>query len=212
MSRLAELTAEAEANGLFVSGLAPLAPEDGLPARFRSVALLSPEEPGFWPLFSASPEAQDGAPHPLDRWSRRVIGRMACALGAKAAFPFGGPPWRPFTGWARRSGRAWPSPVGFLVHEQAGLWISYRGAIALVEEVPITVATRPCDICPAPCRTACPVGALTESAYDVAACHTFLDRGPDCLQGCRVRRACPIGAGRREAAQSAFHMKAFHRP
>ncbi|TNC65162.1 ferredoxin [Rubellimicrobium roseum] len=206
------LAEAAEAQGLFVSGLAPLRPEDGLPARFRSVALLSPDEPRFWPIFAASPEAGDGRPDPLDRWSRRVIGRLACAIGSKAAFPFGGPPWRPFTDWARRSGRAWPSPVGLLVHDTAGLWISYRGAVALEEEAPPPAAARPCDACDAPCRRACPVGALTEAGYDVPACHAFLDKRADCLQGCRVRRACPVEAGRRELAQSAFHMKAFHRP
>jgi epoxyqueuosine reductase len=53
---------------------------------------------------------------------------MACDLGAKALFPFGGPPWHPFIAWAKRSGRAWESPVGFLVHDQAGLMVSYRAA------------------------------------------------------------------------------------
>jgi hypothetical protein len=176
------------------------------------VALLAPAEPGFWPIFSASPEYMDGAPHPLDRWSRRVVGRIACTLGTKAVFPFGGPPWRPFTGWARRSGRAWPSPVGLLVHDTAGLWISYRGAVLLEEEVAPATVSRPCEACPdRPCLTACPVGALSGAGYDVPRCHGFLDTGPDCLQGCRVRRACPVGQGRRLALQSAFHMKAFHR-
>ena len=30
-----------------------------------------------------------------------MIGRLACAIGAKALFPFGGPPWHPFYAWAR---------------------------------------------------------------------------------------------------------------
>lgn len=213
MSLLPDLGERATRVGLFVAGVAPLLPEDGVPGRFRSVALLAPDEPGFWPLFSDSPERRDGAPDPLDRWSRRVIGRLACALGTKAVFPFGGPPWRPFTGWARRSGRAWPSPVGLLVHDTAGLWISYRGGVLLEEEAPPAEAARPCDACPKPCLGACPVGALRPENYDVAACHAVLDRpgGRDCLQGgCRVRRACPVGAGRRDPAQSAFHMKAFH--
>jgi epoxyqueuosine reductase len=205
-----ELSCSALSIGLFIAGVAPLLPEDGLPPRFRSVALLSPDEPRFWSLFSASPEHADGLPDPLDRWSRRVIGRMACTLEAKAVFPFGGPPWRPFTDWARRSGRAWPSPVGLLVHDTAGLWISYRGGILLTEEAPAVTSRRPCDACPAPCLSACPVGALGARGYDVPACHAFLDTGPDCLQGCRVRRACPVGAGRRVPEQSEFHMRSFH--
>jgi hypothetical protein len=209
---LAALRSQSSREGLFVAGIAPLLPEDGLPPRFRSAALLAPDEPDFWPIFSASPEYNDGAPHPLDRWSRRVVGRIACALGTKAVFPFGGLPWRPFTGWARRSGRAWPSPVGLLVHDMAGLWISYRGAVLLEQQVSPEAGTRPCDACTdQPCLSACPVDALSEFGYEVSRCHAFLDSGPDCLQGCRVRRACPVGQGRRLAPQSAFHMKAFHR-
>ena len=204
----------AHASGLFVSGVAPLAPEDGLPKRFRSVALLSPEEPRFWAVFEASEEMQDGQPDPLDRWSRRTVGRIACKLGTKAVFPFVGPPWRPFTGWARRSGRCWPSPVGLLVHDVAGLWISFRGAIALEEEAPPVAALRPCEGCVGqPCLDACPVGALTAESYHVAACHSLLDSpsGQACLAlGCRARRACPVSASRRAPEQSAFHMKAFH--
>lgn len=213
MSRLPALAGAAAANGLFVAGVTPLLPEDGVPERFRSVALLAPDEPGFWPIFSASPEMRDGEPHPLDRWSRRVIGRIACEVGAEAVFPFGGPPWRPFTGWARRSGRAWPSPVGLLVHDTVGLWISYRGGVLLEEEAAPATSARPCDACEKPCLSACPVGALTAGLYDVAACHAVLDTpgGQDCLQGgCLVRRACPVGVGRRDPAQSAFHMRAFH--
>lgn len=203
---LAERAAEV---GLLVAGVAPLGPEDGF-LGFRSVALLAPDEPGFWPLFQASEEARDGAPDPLDRWSRRVIGQIACGLGAKAAFPFGGPPWRPFTTWARRTGRCWPSPVGLLVHDALGLWVSFRGAVLLREEVAPATARRPCDACPAPCLSACPPRALTGGGYDLAACHGFLDTGADCGQGCRVRRACPVGQGRRDPAQSAFHMRSFH--
>ncbi len=214
MSLLPDLAERASREGLFLAGTAPVLPEDGLPDRFRSVALLAPDEPAFWPLFSASPELRDGAPDPLDRWSRRIMGRLACALGTKAVFPFGGPPWRPFTGWARRSGRAWPSPVGLLVHERAGLWISYRGGVLLEEEGPVGTAPRPCDTCAEkPCLTACPVSALTADRYDLSACHAALDtpEGQVCLQGgCLVRRACPVGAGRRDPEQSAFHMKAFH--
>ncbi len=214
MSLRASLEAAAEAAGLYVSGHVRLLPEDGLPARFVSLALLSPDEPAFWTLFRAAPEAQDGAPDPLDRWSRRVIGRIACDLGGKAVFPFGGPPWRPFIGWAGRSGRAHPSPVGLLVHDRAGLFISYRGAVALTEALPEAPSLRPCDDCAGqPCRTACPAGALSPAGYDVPACHAFLDTpaGSGCMEGgCFVRRACPVGADRREPAQSAFHMGAFH--
>jgi hypothetical protein len=40
-----------------------------------------------WPMFAHSPEATEGRPHPLDRWSRRVIGALAGTLDARAIFP-----------------------------------------------------------------------------------------------------------------------------
>jgi len=197
--------------------LAPLGPlnldPDEVPG-CASLVLLGPAGPGFWPHVTVAPEFADGAPDPLDRWSRRVIGALARGLGAKALFPFGGPPWPPFTDWARRSGRAWPSPVGLLVHDSHGLMLSYRGALALPHRLDLPpAAPRPCDTCAdQPCRTACPVGALSSGGYDVPACKDDLDRpGNDCMaRGCAVRRACPLsgGAGRTEA-QSAFHMGYF---
>lgn len=174
--------------------------------------------PGFWPAFTAAPEARDGAPDPIDRWSARVVGAIADALGARARFPFGGPPHAPFIDWALKSGRAWHSPVGMLVHDIVGLMISYRGALHWPDEFPIPApgSVCPCDTCAGrPCTAACPVGALGQGrAYDVARCHTWLDRpaGLGCMmQGCAARRACPVsrGAGR-QPEQSALHMRSFH--
>lgn len=172
----------------------------------------------FWPAFSASQEARDGAPDPIDRWSTRVIGGIAAAHGAAAHFPFGGPPHAPFIDWALKSGRAFQSPIGMLVHDTVGLMISYRGALHLGEDlaIPLTNAASPCATCAdRPCTNACPVAALSASAlYDVERCHRFLD-GPDgqsCMMGgCAARRACPVsrGAGRRPE-QSALHMRSFH--
>ncbi len=216
MSLRATFAARAAQDRLVARATAPVLPEDGLAPDIRSVVLLGPEEPAFWPHFTASAEYRDGAPAPLDRWSRRIIGKIACDLGAKAIFPFGGPPWRPFTRWALRSGQVWTSPVGLLVDADMGLFVSFRGAIALREACAPPDATNPCTTCTnQPCRTACPVGALAPTGYDVPACHACLDQpeGADCLSlGCAVRRACPVGQARRLPTQSAFHMKAFHTP
>jgi len=196
---------------LMVAGVAPLQPGEGFPPHLQTAVLIAPEEPAFWPHVTASAEFADGRPDPLDRWSRRVIGRLACRLRTKAAFPFGGPPYRPFIAWALRSGRAHASPVTLLVHDVAGLFISYRGAILLPEVIAPEATPRPCDTCAGqPCRTACPAGALTPAGYDVPACHAWLDTGPDCLNGCLVRRACPVGQDRRSSIQSAYHMRRFH--
>ncbi len=185
----------------------------GLPAGTRTVLLLGPLEPGFWPHLHAQPEW--GGPDPVDRWSRRVIGKIACGLGAKALFPFGGAPFHPFYQWALRTGRIWDSPVRLLLHDEQGLMVSFRGALALKQVLDLPPAPpQPCDTCAKPCLTACPVGALTGAGYDVAACHGFLDSpaGADCMeQGCAVRRACPVSAAyARLAEQSAYHMRQFH--
>ena len=180
-----------------------------------TLALLGPLEPGFWPHVTASPEFQDGGPDPLDRWSRRVIDRLASDIGGRAHYPFGAPV-HPFMTWALRTGRAWASPVHLLVHDTAGLMVSFRGAVQLDMELPAAEPrTAPCNSCASqPCRTACPASALTPDGYDLVACHGFLDtdEGEDCMKaGCQVRRACPVSQsyGRIEA-QSAFHMENFH--
>ncbi len=213
----AAIKAAAEANALFVSGMFHPTPDDDLPG-VGTLVLLSPAEPGFWAHVTASAEFRDGMKDPLDRWSRRVIGRLAHDFGGAALFPFGGPPYAPFYDWALRSGRAWASPVSLLVHETMGLFASYRGALAIPERLDLPRAPqpeRPCDACPQPCRTACPVKALARTGYDVAACHGFLDQaaGKDCLSlGCNVRRACPASiAYGRLPEQSEWHMRQFHR-
>lgn len=187
--------------------------EAGLPAGTRSVILLGPQEPGYWAHVKAQPEW--GGADPIDRWSRRVIGGMACELGAKALFPFGGPPYQPFYQWALRTGRVWESPVKLLVHDEQGLLVSFRGALALRELVEVPGAVRPCDGCTQPCLSACPVRALGSEGYNVAACHDFLAQpaGADCMNsGCGVRRACPVSQGyARLAEHSAYHMGMFHK-
>lgn len=172
----------------------------------------------FWPIFQRSAEAGDGARNSIDRWSERVIGEMAEQAGAHAIFPFGGPPYAPFIDWALKSGRAFQSPTGMLVHDEAGLMISYRGALHFDQNLPFPRPhpVSPCDDCAdRPCTTACPVGALSGARpYDVAVCHAFLDTSPgqDCMgRGCAARRACPVSQKHgRDPAQSALHMKAFH--
>lgn len=176
-----------------------------------------------WAAFSASQEADDGAADPLDRWSRRVVDRLAAELGARALYPFEGPPHWPFQRWARRAAPMHVSPLGLLIHQEDGLWRSYRGALAFAERFavpPIDAAAGPCETCIArPCLSACPVGAFTGASYDVAACATHLSdsAGRDCMErGCLARRACPVGAERtQEPREAAFHMQAFlaaHRP
>ena len=172
---------------------------------------------GWWRIFTASPEYENGTAHPVDTWSKRVIGDLADIFSARAVFPSDGPPYAPFIAWALATGRFWQSPTGMMVHDRAGLMISIRGALECSDTFDIAPpGVSPCDNCAdTPCVRACPVGALRADApYDVPACKAYLDTPPgrDCMAGgCIVRRACPVSAAfDRPQAQSAFHMAAFN--
>lgn len=214
MTTAAALDPLAREAGLRVAGLLAPEPEDGLAAGTGTVVLLAPAEPAFWQILRASAEWRDGAADPIDRWSQRVVAGIAEELGGRAVFPFGAAPYWPFHAWALRSGQVFESPVGLLMDAEAGLFVSFRGAVLLAERLAPRPVAPPCESCAGqPCRTACPVGALSEKGYDVPSCHEFLDRrdGIACLSlGCQVRRACPVGAGRRPPEQSAYHMRRFH--
>ncbi|MCC1482479.1 ferredoxin [Roseibaca sp. Y0-43] len=212
---MADIRKAAHRQGLDAAGLVGPG-QVALPDGCESLVLLAPDEPAFWPIFTQSAEYTDGQPDPMDRWSLRVIAALAAALGARALFPFGTQPPHPFYTWALASGQVWSSPVQFLVGARSGLWASYRGALAFADPLgALPEVAKPCATCAQPCATACPVGALTPEGYDTAACHAYLDTdaGQDCMiQGCAVRRACPVSAAfGRNPAQSAFHMRHFHR-
>jgi hypothetical protein len=169
-----------------------------------------------WPIYARSAEARDGRPHPLDRWSRRVIGSLARQWGAVDFYP-NGTPRMPFQRLAARCEPVHPSPLGLLIHPQWGLWHAYRGALLLRKRIDLPVvatSASPCSTCTSqPCRSTCPVGAFNPGGFDVGACvdHVRSPSGSDCRDhGCRARRACPVGTefGYRPD-QARFHMAAF---
>lgn len=181
----------------------------------RTILMIAPAKAGFWSVFGASREAMDGHADPLDRWTRRIGDTLAASVEGVALYPFGEPAW-PFMDWARRSRRAWPSPIGMHVDAERGLWVNYRLAIGL----PIALDKerdghrRPCDDCfSRPCVTACPVGAFENCAYTVEACVAHLESaaGATCMRkGCLSRRACPVGRSDAPSdAQASHHMRAF---
>ena len=211
-----------EAEGLRSRGAFHVVADDAVPpfpdgAPAATLLLAGNAGPGMWPVFAASVEANDGAPNALDRWSRRVISRLAHTLNGAAHFPFGGPPWLPFIRWAQRAGPVHPSPIGPLVHPDFGLWHAYRGAIAFRERLdlpPRDDRASPCESCAErPCLSSCPVGAFSTSGYDVDGCvaHIESPAGVPCLgEGCLARHACPVGRETAyDASQAAFHMRAF---
>jgi hypothetical protein len=212
---LDNLEAQAAARHLAVLGGFHPGPDDEMLAPARTILLVGPAEPGFWPAFTSSPEWHDGDADPMDRWSRRVIAAWAAEIGAEALFPFGGPPYLPFFTWALRTGRIHASPVRLLVHDTAGLLVSFRGALALPQRIALPPPPpSPCLRCEErPCLTSCPVGALDGAGYDVPGCKAHLAdaAGEDCMKrGCAVRRACPVSRNYpRLSEQSAYHMSVF---
>jgi ferredoxin len=221
-SDLASLTRRCLAHGLHLRGGFHPEAEDGVPALpdgrpTGTLVLIGNIGGSLWPTFSGSPEAQDGAPHPLNRWTQRVVSQIAAEVGAVTLFPFGGPPYLPFQRWAMRAEPVAISPLGILIHPDYGLWHAYRGALAFADRLalpPRVERPRPCDSCAdRPCLSTCPVGAFTGRGYDVPACidHIAGPAGTACLGGCCLaRRACPVGAGYAyETAQGHFHMAAF---
>ena len=222
MQSFEAIAAAVEAEGLSNRGAFHVGENDAVPpfddaTPAATLVLVGNAGSRMWPVFAASEEANDGAPNALDRWSRRVVSRLADNLGGAAHFPFGGPPWLPFIRWAQRAGPVHPSPIGPLVHPDFGLWHAYRGAIAFRERLdlpPRDDRGSPCENCPdRPCLSSCPVGAFSAAGYDVDGCvaHIAGPSGASCLgAGCVARHACPVG---RDAVysppQAAFHMRAF---
>ena len=210
--------------GLLLRGGFKPTPDDALPVLPNGQAkgtllMVGNAGPAMWSAFSASHQATDGQPHPLNRWTRQHVDAIAQAAGGVALYPFDATPIWPFQRWAARAEPVFPSPLGLLIHPQHGLWHAYRAAILVGADLHLPApapSASPCATCAdKPCLSACPVGAFSAKGYDVPVCarHLALPAGQDCLGGgCLARRACPVGADYAQApAQNGFHMQAFYR-
>jgi len=188
-----------------------------------TMVLIGNAGPDMWAAFSNATTSDERASgiNPLDEWTRLMLGEAAEELGARVLFPFDGPPYHPFQRWALKTGTAFVSPTGPLIHPEFGLWHAYRGALAFHEHLdlpPPPAGDSPCVTCAdKPCLGACPVDAFSPdetqaggAAYDTAACvaHIGSPGGKTCFDGgCLARWACPVGreygyGGR----QANFHM------
>ena len=183
-----------------------------------SIALVGNIGSSYWPVFIESPEYQDELPDALDRWSRRVAEQVANDIGAKAIYPFEGPPYLPFLQWAKRAEALSQSRMGLMIHPQYGLWHSYRFGL-LIADMPVPAqkackTQNPCESCELqPCLNTCPVGAFSVQGYDVDSCAVYLQQTPDARchqQGCLARLSCPEGESYQyDSAQHLFHLQAF---
>jgi hypothetical protein len=217
-----QLCERALAIGLAVRGAFHPEPgefDDTFPGvRIGTIALLGFTGSAQWKFFQSSSEARDGAPHPLDRWSRRAAGALAREVDALDFYPdqMSGPALA-FQRLALRAESVHRSPIGLLIDGNWGLWHAYRAGLVLPDriELPrITPAAPPCAACATrPCLGSCPVQAFRPGLFDIAACvgHVLSEAGYDCREnGCLARRACPVGAQFTYVPdQMRFHMSAF---
>ena len=154
------------------------------------------------------------SPRPLEPTGDR---RPRDAISGGRALPLRGAALAALPALAKKAESLHSSPLGLSIHPRHGLWHAYRGALLFAERLELPecrAEPSPCDECwDRPCLDACPVGAMTRSGYDVAACveHVASPAGCSCLmQGCLARRACPAGREFRYVpAQAEFHMRAF---
>lgn len=188
-------------------------PDDRVPEGTRFVILIGNAGPQMFRRFARERDPQHDL---MDDWCREVIGRLARDLDARAVYPFDKPPL-PFLSWARRAKAGFVSPLGLNIHSTYGLWHAFRAALLFPVEFDLpslSAGAHPCESCQGkPCLSACPVDAFSGTNYDVPRCieHIASPRGADCMtQGCRARRACPVGrAFAYGPAQAQFHMRAF---
>lgn len=189
---------------------------DGTPA--GTLLMVGHTGAAFWAGMQSTGAA--AGPDPIDRRSEKVLTALANDLGARALFPFGGPPHHPFQRWACRADPELAvSPLGILIHPDFGLWHALRGALLFARRLALPEPGHrpsPCASCATkPCLSACPVGAFTPVGYDVRACRSCLATlsGQPCMiQGCLARNACPVGRDHRyPTAQIQHHMRAFAR-
>jgi len=199
-------------NGLEVVG--SFRPKDNIKKleKIKTILLIGPNEPNFWNIFVKSEEYNDKKPHPMDRWSRRLLEEIAGKEKVTTYFPFDKKNIWPFYSWALECTEINASPVKLLVHNKKGLFLSFRGAIGLDFEIKNKRKFKEiCQNCHKPCLTSCPVSALTAKGYNVESCKKYVrsEKGNECRYGCLVRRSCPFGSNFRLPEQSAFHMHEF---
>lgn len=211
--------------GMIVRGGFHPAPADGVPgaeAAEATLILIGNAGSAMWKAFDAAwPAARrQHERHPLNTWTREVISRIASDFGARALYPFGGPPHWPFQRWAAKAEGLRSSPLGTLLHPVYGQWHAYRAALVFGYRVAVSLPRPMPDFCgncrDKPCLSACPVNAFQVQGYNVPACagHLVGSSGTidgDCMErGCRARRACPVGREHVYSPPHArFHMEKF---
>ncbi|MEM9277378.1 MAG: hypothetical protein AAGA76_02250 [Pseudomonadota bacterium] len=193
----------------------------------KPALLIGNQGPVMWEVLTASEEFADNLADPMNRWTKRILDKLAVDASCDVFFPFDEPYW-PFQRIAQSAMNVKPSPLGILIHSEFGLWHAMRGVLIFekshefASHISVLASAadnliHPCDSCEdKPCLTTCPVGAFTGEELKVQSCFGHLDSGtlPNCMDlGCRARNACPVGNDHRyHTDQVRFHMKSYRGP
>lgn len=191
-----------------------------VPAGWHSEQVL-PDARSAWVIGSggakfARAALAEGGADPIDRATRRgssacvgalvEAGHRAVALHAFERRNAGGVlahdatdeagRYADFSALGRAAGLGAPSRLRLLVHPVFGPWLAVRSVVLTTARLPTTgpiPGFDPCRDCAAPCRDACPAGALDggDLAWDV--CRPERLRGGPCALHCGARRACVVG-------------------
>ena len=201
---------------------ARVGPERGLAQRApaaRGIVVVGNGGGAFWAAFRAAvPHPVDPADHPLDGFTRAVVEAAARDFETVGTvFPFDARDALDFRLLAELAGLGRPSLLGVLVHPEFGPWIALRAALLVPDAVRAPRPADGFDPCPScverPCITACPVGAVGPTGWDVARCagHRLSEAGR-CDDACGARVACVYGGAHRLPPDAlAFHQAAARR-
>ena len=166
----ARVVAELGSIGLNAVGVASGEPWQAVLPDCRAVLVFASGGPLLWRSLEAAIAADSntltGTPDPLDDFIAARIRAadpepppsrswVRCAAKPERFVDF-----RPL---AQDAGLGWTSRLGLLIHPSFGPWIGLRAACFTTEALEVTGAlpgAGPCEGCPAPCVTACPVDAV----------------------------------------------------
>jgi hypothetical protein len=158
-----------------------------------------------------------GDPDPIDTFTGMTVSEEAARFAAafpearlRVVYPFGEQAATfSFTRLAEEAGLGTADTVlRLLLHPRYGPWVSLRACLLTDLDLPAggrLESFRPCEECPRPCLNVCPAGVLTAGGWDHAACFAYRRAGPNCLDGCAPRLACPVGAEHRHGPAEMRH-------
>jgi hypothetical protein len=153
-----------------------------------------------------------GGPDPVDRETDRAVRACMAALedggercwavhagerrDARGRVCADAGDFADFVALGEASGLGARSRLRLLLHPEYGPWLAVRSVVLTTAALGPTGPLRgfdPCAGCPAPCRGACPAGALDAGPLEVGRCARERLAGGACGLRCAARHACVSG-------------------